>query len=80
MPTCSINLPYIEEGDEVIVYSLPNCPNCMALKDKLRAERIKHRTVMMDTAEGITELRVDGCFAMQAPVLKVGDTFYEDLF
>ena len=80
MPICSIELPYIEEGDEVIVYSLPNCPNCMDLKEALRDAGIKHRTLMMDTPEGITELRVNGCFAMQAPVLQVGDAFYEDLF
>ena len=80
MPTCSINLPYIEEGDEVIVYSLPHCPNCVELKHALNDAGVKYSVLMMDTAEGITELRVNGCFAMQAPVLQVGDTFYEELF
>jgi hypothetical protein len=52
----------------------------MVLKDKLNMSKIKYRTLMMDTPEGITELRVNGCFAMMAPVLQVNDTFYEDLF
>jgi glutaredoxin len=75
-----VELPYIEAGDEVILYSLPNCPNCMMLKDKLNMSKVKYKTLMMDTPEGITELRVGGCFAMMAPVLQVNDTFYEDLF
>jgi glutaredoxin len=75
-----VELPYISPDDGVILYSLPNCPNCMALKDKLNMSKIKYRTLMMDTPEGITELRVGGCFAMMAPVLQVNDTFYENLF
>jgi hypothetical protein len=31
----------------------------------------------MGSAESITELRVNQCFAMEAPVLQVDDTFYE---
>ena len=31
----------------------------------------------MSSAENITELRVNGCFAMEAPVVRVDDTFYE---
>lgn len=72
-----VEIPPILKGDKVIVYSLPNCPNCMRLKDALNLHRVVYKTLMMDTSEGITELRVNGCFAMQAPVLQVGDRFYE---
>ena len=75
-----VKLPYISDDDGVILYSLPNCPNCMILKDALNLAKVRYKTLMMDSAEGITDLRSCGCFAMQAPVLQVNDTFYEDLF
>lgn len=75
-----VELPDISPDDGVILYSLPNCPNCMMLKDKLNMSKVKYKTLMMDSAEGITEMRVGGCFAVVAPVLQVNDTFYEDLF
>lgn len=75
-----VELPPINPGDEVIVYSLPCCPNCVALKDKLNMSKIPYKTMSMDSPEGITELRVNGCFAMMAPVLQVNDDFYESLF
>lgn len=75
-----VELPYISDDDGVILYSLPMCPNCLTLKYELIEKGIKFKVIMMDTAEGITELRSGGCFAMQAPVLQVNDTFYEDLF
>jgi len=75
-----VKLPYISPDDGVILYSLPNCPNCMRLKDALNMAKVKYKTFMMDSAEGIAELRYGGCFAMMAPVLQINDTFYEDLF
>ena len=75
-----VELPAIAEGDEVVVYSLPNCPYCILLKDALNMAKVKYKTIMVDCAEGIAELRYGGCFAMMAPVLQVNDTFYEDLF
>ena len=71
--------PAISKGDKVIVYTLPNLPSCMRIKDALNLRRIIYKTVMMDTPEGITELRANGC-SMQAPVLQVNDTFYEKVF
>lgn len=65
---------------EVSVYYLPDCPNCMTLKSALDAENIRYKSMMMETAESITDMRLGQCFAMQAPVLRVGDKFYEDLF
>ena len=75
-----VELPYISPDDGVKVYTLPNCPNCMRLKDALNMHKISYVIVPMDSAEGIAELRYGGCFAMMAPVLQVNDTFYEDLF
>jgi len=65
---------------DLIVYTLPECPNCIILKEFLSKNGAKFREEPMDTAASITEMRVNQCFAMMAPVLRVGDEFYEDLF
>ena len=48
------------------------------VKNQLREAGVEFSEMGMDTAEGITELRVNGCFAMEAPVVKRGDKFFED--
>ncbi len=65
---------------DLVVYTLPECPNCITLKEFLSKNGAKFREEPMDTAESITEMRVNQCFAMMAPVLRVDDNFYEDLF
>jgi hypothetical protein len=52
----------------------------MILKETLDAKGIEYRTMSAETAQGITEMRVDGCFAIEMPVLRVNDTYYEHLF
>ena len=63
--------------DMIIVYSLPCCPHCEEIKAKLVACGYEFQEEDMSSAESITELRVNGCFAMEAPVVRVDDTFYE---
>jgi len=65
-----------------IVYSTKDCPKCETLKDNLHKKGIDFEEKDMSTAESITELRVNGCFAMSAPVLQVDEKFYpvEKLF
>ena len=61
----------------MILYTLEHCPNCLQLKSKLIACGYEFTERPMDTAESITEMRVNGCFAMEAPVLQCDDKFYE---
>jgi len=61
----------------IVVYSLQNCPRCEEMKNKLAACGYEYEERPMDTAESITDMRIEGCFAMEAPVLRVDDTFYE---
>ena len=75
-----VELPPISDGDDVLVFTLECCPNCMILKETLDAKGIEYRTMSAETAQGITEMRVDGCFAIEMPVLRVNDTYYEHLF
>jgi glutaredoxin len=61
----------------IIVYSLPCCPHCEEIKAKLVACGYEYREEDMSSAESLTELRSNGCFAMEAPVVRVDDIFYE---
>lgn len=54
---------------EIVVFSLPVCPKCELVKAALQEAGIVFGEMSMDTAEGITELRVNNCFAMEAPVV-----------
>jgi glutaredoxin len=70
------------EKSVLTVYTLENCPNCELLKGFLKGKGIKFREEDMSSAASLTELRVNGVFAMEAPVLRQGDTFLTtmDLF
>jgi glutaredoxin len=61
----------------LILYTLPECPNCETLKEKLKIMGYEYEEKDMSTAENIAELRYSGCFALSAPVLQMDDTFYE---
>ncbi len=62
---------------EITVYSVPLCLGCQQLKDFLHEKNIPFKEFDMQTPEGLTELRFNQCFALQAPVLQIGKTFYE---
>ncbi|MDD1661664.1 MAG: glutaredoxin family protein [Methanomicrobiales archaeon] len=67
------------EKSVLTVYTLENCPNCELLKDFLGRKGIKFHEEDMSSAASLTELRVNGVFAMEAPVLRRGDTFLTTL-
>jgi glutaredoxin len=51
------------------LFTMEFCPRCEIVKDYLTKKDIAFQIMAMDTAEGITELRVEGSFAVEAPVL-----------
>jgi len=61
----------------IIVYTLEVCPNCVQLKDALKNLNIKFVETDMQSPESIAEMRVNGCFTIEAPVLQIEDNFYE---
>jgi len=65
----------VSERPALVVYTLENCPNCEMLKDFLASRRVKFAERDMSSAESLTDLRVNGVFAMEAPVLRSGDLF-----
>jgi glutaredoxin len=65
----------LSERPVLTVYTLENCPNCEMLKTYLRSRRISYAEKDMSSAESLTELRVNGVFAMEAPVLRSDELF-----
>jgi len=67
---------------ELIVYSLETCPHCEMLKKSLKKGGYKYSERDLSTAEALTELRINGVFVNEAPVLQRGEEFYTtaDLF
>ncbi len=60
---------------ELIVYTLENCPNCELLKEYLAACGAVFRERDMMSAEALTEMRINGVFVREAPVLQRDKTF-----
>ncbi len=63
----------------IVIYSSKVCPNCNALKQYLDIIGVEYKSVDMGTPEALTELRMNGVYAMAAPVMQVGDKFYTSL-
>ncbi len=66
----------------LIVYTLEHCPNCELLKTYLKNGGFSYAERDLSTAESLTELRVNGVFVNEAPVLQKSDDFFTsaDLF
>lgn len=63
------------EGAGFIVYTLEFCPKCEILKDFLSAHQIPYSVADMSSAASLTELRMNGVFVQEAPVLQKEKTF-----
>nr|WP_319375267.1 glutaredoxin domain-containing protein [uncultured Methanoregula sp.] len=70
------------KNPELIVYTLEFCPHCDTLKGFLKQEGCTYVERDLSTAESLTELRLNGVFVNEAPVLQKDFDFYtsEDLF
>ena len=67
---------------QLIVYTLDCCPKCDKLKTHLKKIGILYSERDLSSAESLTELRVNGVFVNEAPVLQNGENFLTttDLF
>jgi len=72
----------VPKNPQLIVYTLELCPNCDLLKGFLKKNGHPFSERDLSSAESLTELRVNGVFVNEAPVLQNGDDFYTsaDLF
>lgn len=65
----------LTDTDDLIVYTLEFCPNCDTLKQYLGERTFRFQERDLSTAEALTELRVNGVFVNEAPVLQQNDRF-----
>ena len=72
----------MEETELCVVYTLENCPNCEILKKGLTQNNITYHECDMASVESLTEMRMNGIFVREAPVLQLGTKFFTsgDLF
>lgn len=72
----------MQKNPQLIVYTLEFCPNCDLLKGFLKKGGYSFTESDLSTAESLTELRMNGVFVSEAPVLQKNDDFYTsaDLF
>ncbi len=65
----------MKDGAGFIVYTLDFCPRCEILKEYLASRNIEFSIADMSSATSLTELRVNGVFVQEAPVLQKDKTF-----
>lgn len=72
----------MQKNPQLIVYTLEFCPNCDLLKGFLKKGGYAFTERDLSTAESLTELRLNGVFVSEAPVLQKDEDFYTsaDLF
>ena len=63
------------ETSHLTIYTLEHCPNCELLKDYCKKNQIPFQERDMSTADSLTELRINGVFVNEAPVLQKGAVF-----
>ncbi|MCX6687486.1 MAG: glutaredoxin family protein [Methanoregula sp.] len=55
---------------QIIVYTLEYCPHCEELKGYLKKNNVFFSEHDLSTAESLTELRLNGIFVNEAPVIQ----------
>jgi glutaredoxin len=58
------------------IYKTPNCPRCRELAAYLTQLGVDFDEQDMSSSEVLTDLRCEGVFVMEAPVLRVGTTYH----
>ena len=56
--------------NDLIIYTLEFCPNCDTLKHFMKEKAVPFQERDLSTAESLTELRINGVFVSEAPVLQ----------
>lgn len=58
------------------VYSLPHCPHCIELKNYFIKMGIEFKEYDLEDIEVLTDLRCDGVFVAEAPILKAHNKYF----
>lgn len=62
---------------EVIVYTLPVCPNCEQLKCLLNENNISYTSRDIEDPDVYADLLLSGCSLVEAPILSIDGSFYD---
>lgn len=65
----------MKDGAGFIVYTLEFCPRCEILKEYLTSHNIEFNVADMSSAASLTEMRMNGVFVQEAPVLQKAKKF-----
>ena len=65
----------VPKKSQLILYTLEFCPNCDMLKGFLKKGGYTFIERDLSTAESLTELRLNGVFVNEAPVLQKNTDF-----
>ena len=65
----------MSETPQLILYTLDCCPHCELLKSYLTQKGAAYTEEDLSSAASLTELRLNGVFVNEAPVLRKEDTF-----
>jgi glutaredoxin len=71
-----------EQQKNIIIYTLPVCPNCHVLRQFLMKNNLSFNECDLDSPKSRTALLMNGIFTTTAPVLQVDGKFltYDQLF
>ncbi|BDC36256.1 MAG: NrdH-redoxin [Candidatus Methanoliparum thermophilum] len=58
------------------IFTLPNCPHCKILKDKIRSVGIPFKELDMEDPDCMTDLIMDGVYVKEGPVLFIDGRYY----
>lgn len=60
----------------VTLYTLPECERCEEIKKILEESGVIPVIRSMNDPEAVTELRFNGCFEIEAPVIRILDVYF----
>ena len=61
----------------VKIFTLPVCPKCHILMDKMEELGVKFEEVTMSDPEPSTELLMNDVYVIESPVLRIGEKYYD---
>lgn len=64
------------EATGIKLFRTDTCPKCEKLKTLLKELNLPFTTMDMQSSEGLTELRFNGVFCLEAPVLQINSKFF----
>jgi len=60
----------------ITLFTLENCPRCNEIKELLEKEKREFTIKRMDDAEARTEMLIEGCYEVVAPVVKIDGAYF----